>query len=128
MEKIIEKLEIHQETTKQALVDYLKELIKEEISENNVLIKRMDDINSLMVHIHHIRKTTKEFDEEIEMLERETKVIIQESNKKLMDLYYKSFTEWQVEGNFLSKFKVVQIAVPQIRSDYAGKSGVVHLA
>ena len=36
--------------------------------------------------------------------------------------------EWQVEGNFLSKFKVVQIAVPQIRSDYAGKSGVVHLA
>lgn len=92
MEKIIEKLEIHQETTKQALVDYLKELIKEEISENNVLIKRMDDINSLMVHIHHIRKTTKEFDEEIEMLERETKVIIQESNKKLMDLYYKSFT------------------------------------
>jgi len=36
--------------------------------------------------------------------------------------------EWQVEGNFLTKFKVLTIAVPQIRSDQAGKSGIVHIS
>jgi hypothetical protein len=36
--------------------------------------------------------------------------------------------EWQVEGNFLTKFKVVRIAVPQIRSDQNKKSGIVHMA
>ena len=36
--------------------------------------------------------------------------------------------EWQVEGNFLSKFKVVRIAVPQIRSDQNKRSGIVHMA
>ena len=36
--------------------------------------------------------------------------------------------EWQVEGNFLTKFKCLTIAVPQIRSDQNGKSGVTHIA
>ena len=36
--------------------------------------------------------------------------------------------EWQTEGKWLSKFKVVTIQVPQLRSDQNGKSGVVHLA
>jgi hypothetical protein len=36
--------------------------------------------------------------------------------------------EWQVEGNFLTKFKVVRIAVPQIRSDQNKRSGIVHMA
>jgi hypothetical protein len=36
--------------------------------------------------------------------------------------------EWQTEGNFLTKFKCLQIAVPQIRSDQNGKSGIVHIS
>ena len=36
--------------------------------------------------------------------------------------------EWQTEGNWITKFKVVTISVPQIRSDQNGKSGVVVLA
>jgi hypothetical protein len=36
--------------------------------------------------------------------------------------------EWQVEGRWLSKFKVVTIQVPQIRSDQNGRSGIVQLA
>lgn len=36
--------------------------------------------------------------------------------------------EWQVEGKFLTKYKVLTIQVPQIRSDQNGKSGIVHLA
>lgn len=36
--------------------------------------------------------------------------------------------QWQTEGNFVNKFKVMTIQVPQIRSDQNGKSGIVHLA
>jgi hypothetical protein len=36
--------------------------------------------------------------------------------------------EWQTEGNWITKFKVVTISVPQIRSDQNGKSGIVQLA
>jgi hypothetical protein len=36
--------------------------------------------------------------------------------------------EWGVEGNMVTKYKVMTIQVPQIRSDYQGKSGIVHLA
>jgi hypothetical protein len=36
--------------------------------------------------------------------------------------------EWQVEGNLVSRFKVMTIQVPQIRSDQDGLSGIVHLA
>lgn len=36
--------------------------------------------------------------------------------------------EWQVEGKFITKFKVMTIQVPQIRSDYNGNCGIVHLA
>jgi hypothetical protein len=36
--------------------------------------------------------------------------------------------EWQVEGKFITKYKVMTIQVPQIRSDQAGRSGIVHLA
>ena len=36
--------------------------------------------------------------------------------------------QWDTEGKFITKYKVLTIQVPQIRSDQAGKSGVVHLA
>lgn len=36
--------------------------------------------------------------------------------------------EWGTEGNMVTKFKVMTIQVPQIRSDQNGKSGIVHLA
>jgi len=36
--------------------------------------------------------------------------------------------EWDTEGKFITKYKVLRIAVPQIRSDQNGKSGIVKLA
>jgi len=36
--------------------------------------------------------------------------------------------EWQTEGNWITKFKVVTIQVPQIRSDQNGRSGIVVLS
>lgn len=36
--------------------------------------------------------------------------------------------QWQVEGNMITKYKVMTIQVPQIRSDQNGKTGIVHLA
>lgn len=36
--------------------------------------------------------------------------------------------EWTVEGKFITKYKVLTIAVPQVRSDQEGHSGVTHLA
>lgn len=35
--------------------------------------------------------------------------------------------QWQQEGNFINKFKVMTIQVPQIRSDQNGNSGVTHM-
>lgn len=34
--------------------------------------------------------------------------------------------QWSQEGGMISKFKVMTIQVPQIRSDYNGKCGIVH--
>lgn len=36
--------------------------------------------------------------------------------------------EWQEEGKFITKYKVLTIQVPQIRADQEGNSGVTHLA
>lgn len=36
--------------------------------------------------------------------------------------------QWDTEGKFVNKYKVMTIQVPQIRSDQNGKSGIVHLA
>ena len=36
--------------------------------------------------------------------------------------------EWQTEGKFITKYKVMTIQVPQIRSDANGRCGIVHLA
>ena len=36
--------------------------------------------------------------------------------------------EWQAEGKFINKYKVMTIQVPQIRSDYNGACGITHLA
>ena len=36
--------------------------------------------------------------------------------------------EWDVEGKFITKYKVLTIQVPQIRSDQNKRSGIVHLA
>jgi len=36
--------------------------------------------------------------------------------------------EWGVEGNMITKYKVMTIQVPQIRSDQNGKTGIVHLS
>jgi hypothetical protein len=36
--------------------------------------------------------------------------------------------QWDTEGKFVSKFKVLTIQVPQIRADQDGNSGIVHLS
>lgn len=36
--------------------------------------------------------------------------------------------EWETEGKMITKYKVMTIQVPQIRSDQNGKCGIVHLA
>ncbi len=36
--------------------------------------------------------------------------------------------QWKEEGNFVTKYKVITIQIPQIRSDYKQKSGIVHMA
>ena len=36
--------------------------------------------------------------------------------------------QWSEEGGMVTKFKVMTIQVPQIRSDAYGKTGIVHLA
>jgi hypothetical protein len=36
--------------------------------------------------------------------------------------------QWDTEGKFVSKFKVLTIAVPQVRADQDGNSGIVHLS
>lgn len=36
--------------------------------------------------------------------------------------------EWKTEGNMITKYKVMLIQVPQIRSDQNGASGIVHLS
>ena len=36
--------------------------------------------------------------------------------------------EWETEGRFITKYKVLTIRVPQIRSDQDGHCGIVHLA
>ncbi|OFY64763.1 MAG: hypothetical protein A2Y71_06225 [Bacteroidetes bacterium RBG_13_42_15] len=36
--------------------------------------------------------------------------------------------EWQTEGKFVTKYKVLTIQVPQIRSDQNGRTGIVHMA
>lgn len=36
--------------------------------------------------------------------------------------------QWDTEGKFVNKYKVMTIQVPQIRSDADGRSGIVHLA
>jgi len=36
--------------------------------------------------------------------------------------------EWQTEGRFINKYKVLTIQVPQIRSDQNGKTGIVHMS
>jgi len=36
--------------------------------------------------------------------------------------------EWQTEGKFVTKYKVMTIQIPQIRSDQNGKTGIVQLA
>jgi hypothetical protein len=36
--------------------------------------------------------------------------------------------QWQTEGNFINKYKVMTIQVPQVRSDQNLRSGVVHMA
>lgn len=36
--------------------------------------------------------------------------------------------EWQTEGRFITKYKVLTLQVPQIRSDQNGKTGIVHMA
>jgi len=36
--------------------------------------------------------------------------------------------QWDTEGKFITKYKILTIQVPQIRSDYNGKCGIVHLS
>ena len=34
--------------------------------------------------------------------------------------------QWKTEGDFINKFKIWTISVPQLRSDSEGHSGIVH--
>lgn len=34
--------------------------------------------------------------------------------------------QWQTEGQFITKYKVMTLQVPQVRCDQAGRSGIVH--
>ena len=36
--------------------------------------------------------------------------------------------EWQTEGRWVTKYKVVTLQVPQIRSDQNGRTGIIHMA
>lgn len=36
--------------------------------------------------------------------------------------------QWQTEGNFVNRYKVMTIQVPQIRSDRNGKTGILHMS
>lgn len=36
--------------------------------------------------------------------------------------------QWQTEGNFVNKYKVMTIQVPQLRSDRNGKTGILHMS
>jgi len=36
--------------------------------------------------------------------------------------------EWQTEGKFVNKYKVMTIQVPQVRSDQEGNSGIIHMS
>ena len=36
--------------------------------------------------------------------------------------------QWQTEGGMVSKFKVMEIAIPRLKADYDGKAGIAHLA
>lgn len=36
--------------------------------------------------------------------------------------------EWETEGKFVTKYKVLTIQVPQIRADAAGRCGILHIA
>lgn len=36
--------------------------------------------------------------------------------------------QWSTEGNFVNKYKVLTIQVPQIRSDFNGHTGIIHMA
>lgn len=36
--------------------------------------------------------------------------------------------EWQTEGRFITKYKVLTLQVPQIRSDQNGRTGIVHMS
>lgn len=36
--------------------------------------------------------------------------------------------QWGTEGGFINKYKVLTIQVPQVRSDYNGRSGIVHMS
>jgi hypothetical protein len=36
--------------------------------------------------------------------------------------------QWGVEGNFVTKYKVLTIQVPQIRSDHNSRTGIVHMS
>ena len=36
--------------------------------------------------------------------------------------------QWQEEGKMVTKYKVMTIQVPQVRSDQEGHSGIIHMA
>lgn len=36
--------------------------------------------------------------------------------------------QWNTEGNFITKYKVLTIQVPQIRSDYNSRTGIIHMS
>jgi uncharacterized linocin/CFP29 family protein len=50
------------------------------------------------------------------------------SNVRLIQGMGVQNVQWQEEGRFLNKYKVLTIQVPQLRSDQNGNCGIVHLA
>lgn len=50
------------------------------------------------------------------------------NNVRLVQGFGLQNVEWQTEGRFMTKYKVLTIQVPQIRSDQDGNSGIVHMS
>lgn len=70
--------------------------------------------------------------EEIKVVDRleEDNVILVQLTRDVVDLAIAqdiSTLNWQVDGGMQEKFKVMAVWVPRIKSDFDGRSGIVHL-
>jgi uncharacterized linocin/CFP29 family protein len=55
-------------------------------------------------------------------------VEMKSTNVRLVEGMGMQTVQWSTEGRFITKFKVIAIRVPQIRSDQDGNNGIVHMS